>query len=128
MNALKPLFLSLGLVCTALAGALGTPAAQAAELVMLERPGCTWCARWNREIAPVYPLTAEGRVAPLRRVDVTALWPDDLAGIAPDRYTPTFILVENGAEIARLRGYPGDDFFWPLLGEMLARLPSAEGG
>lgn len=92
---------------------------------MLERPGCVWCARWNREIAPIYPLTAEGRRVPLRRIDVSAPWPTDLAGIAVDRYTPTFVIVEDGAEIARLRGYPGEDFFWPLLGEMLAKLPRA---
>ena len=106
-----------------LAGPLA-PAAQAAELIMLERPGCGWCARWHREIAPAYAKTAEGRQAPLRRVDVTAPWPSDLAGIAIDRYTPTFIVVENGAEVARLRGYPGEHFFWPLLNEMLDRLPS----
>lgn len=100
------------------------PAAQAAELIMLERPGCGWCVRWNREIAPSYSKTAEGRQAPLRRVDVTEPWPSDLESIAIDRYTPTFIVVENGVEVARLRGYPGEHFFWPLLNEMLDRLPS----
>ena len=93
---------------------------------MLERPGCVWCERWNAEIAPAYPNTPEGRLAPLRRVDITKSWPSDLAGISSDRYTPTFVLVENGEEIARLRGYPGDNFFWPLLDEMLAKLPPAE--
>jgi hypothetical protein len=120
---LRPLFASLALAAAATAGAFGVAGAQAAELIMLERPGCTWCARWNREIAPIYPLTSEAGLAPLRRVDVTAPWPADLAEIAADRYTPTFIVVENGNEIARLRGYPGEDFFWPLLGEMLTRLP-----
>lgn len=120
------------LVCLTLAaatavGGFGAPRAQAAELIMLERPGCAWCARWNREIAPVYPRTAEGRRAPLRRVDVTQPWPDDLGGIDSDYYTPTFIVVENGVEVARLRGYPGDNFFWPLLGEMLGKLPPAAG-
>ncbi len=116
------------LLAAAALGAFALPglpgAAQAAELIMLERPGCAWCARWNREIAPIYPLTDEGRQAPLRRVDVTEPWPSDLAGIGSDRYTPTFIVVDNGVEIARLRGYPGDNFFWPLLSEMLAKLSS----
>lgn len=101
------------------------PVAQAAELIMLERPGCSWCLRWNREIAPIYPKTSEGRRAPLRRVDVTEPWPADLTDIAGDAYTPTFIVVENGAEIARLRGYPGAHFFWPLLNEMLGKLPAS---
>jgi len=116
------------LAALVLAAGWTAPAAHAAELVMLERPGCGWCLRWNSEIAPIYPLTAEGRLAPLRRVDVTAPWPTDLAGIAVDRYTPTFVIVENGVEIARLRGYPGDNFFWPLLAEMLAKLPVASPG
>jgi hypothetical protein len=128
MIAFRSLAASLLLAATALAGGLFLPGLQdralAAELIMLERPGCGWCARWNREIAPIYPLTDEGQRAPLRRVDVTGPWPADLGQIESDRYTPTFIVVENGVEIARLRGYPGDNFFWPLLNEMLTRLPS----
>lgn len=126
MTAWRPLLAGLALLCAAAAGVARVPAAGAAELVMLERPGCGWCLRWNREIAPIYPLTEEGRRAPLRRVDVTAPWPADLAAVAPDRYTPTFVVVEEGREIARLRGYPGDSFFWPLLGEMLDKLPGED--
>jgi len=122
---LQFLFLSLALGLAA--AGLGAPRASAAELIMLERPGCAWCLRWNQEIAPEYSKTAEGRQAPLRRVDVTKPWPADLAGVATDRYTPTFIVVENGREIARLRGYPGEDFFWPLLAEMLTRLAPQDG-
>jgi hypothetical protein len=38
--------------------------------------------------------------------------------------TPTFVLVHEGEEVGRLRGYPGDEFFWGLLGGMLERLPA----
>jgi hypothetical protein len=127
MTAFRSYIASLLLAAALAAGAFGLSAALypvvAAELIMLERPGCAWCARWNREIAPIYPLTEEGRRAPLRRVDVTAPWPADLGNIEGDFYTPTFIVVEDGTEVARLRGYPGDNFFWPLLGEMLSKLP-----
>lgn len=102
--------------------------AAAAELVMLERPGCVWCAQFNAEIAPAYPRTEEGRRAPLRRVDLTAPWPADLAGITSEQFTPTFILVEDGKELGRIRGYPGNEFFWYLLGEMLARLDAPTAG
>lgn len=94
----------------------------AAELIMIEQPGCAWCVRWNQEIGPAYPKTEEGRTAPLRRVDISDGWPDDLAGIQRERLTPTFILVNDGKEVARLRGYPGAHFFWPLLNEMLGKL------
>ena len=128
MGLTKPLqLLFLSLALSLAAAGLAAPRATAAELIMLERPGCAWCLRWNQEIAPEYSKTAEGRQAPLRRVDVTEPWPADLTGVATDRYTPTFIVVENGKEIARLRGYPGEDFFWPLLAEMLARLAPQDG-
>jgi len=100
--------------------------ARAAELLVLVQPGCVWCARFDAEIVPGYPHTAEGRRAPLRRVDITEPWPAEFAAIAPERLTPTFVLVsDDGEEVARLRGYPGDNFFWPLLGEMLAKLRPA---
>lgn len=97
--------------------------AMAAELIMVEQPGCVWCERWDEEIGVAYPKTEEGRVAPLRRVDITDGWPEDLAGVARERLTPTFILVSDGVEIDRLRGYPGEHFFWPLLSAMLEKLP-----
>lgn len=98
--------------------------AGAAQLLMLEQPGCPWCRRFNEEIAPAYPRTEEGQRAPLRRIDITEPWPADLDGVTPDRMTPTFVLIHEGEEIARMRGYAGDEFFWVLLGEMLAKLPA----
>jgi hypothetical protein len=31
--------------------------------------------------------------------------------------------VENGKEVGRIRGYPGEDFFWGLLQLLLKKLP-----
>ncbi len=99
--------------------ALASPLA-AAELVMFERDGCIWCARWDREVGQVYAATAEGRTAPLRRVNVGAGRVDEPALASPVRYTPTFVLIDKGREIGRITGYMGDDAFWGLLGKMLA--------
>lgn len=118
-------------IAAALALGLLPLQAGAAELVMLEQPGCAWCARFNAEIAPGYEKSEEGERAPLRRVDITEPIPDDLDHIAIERFTPTFILIDDGREIDRLRGYPGDEFFWPLIGEMLQKLdrnPGDENG
>lgn len=109
---MKPL-VTLALIC------LGATQLAAAELVMVEEKGCIWCAAWNAEIAPIYPKTEEGRFAPLRRVDIHAARPDDLNFDMPVNFTPTFVLVEDGDELARIEGYPGEDFFWGLLGRML---------
>ncbi|CCD98181.1 thioredoxin [Bradyrhizobium sp. STM 3809] len=91
----------------------------ASELVMFERPGCGWCARFNAEIAPIYAKTDEGRALPLRRVDLTQKLPADLAGIDPGAFTPTFVVLDQGHEIGRIRGYPGDAFFFGLLGRII---------
>ncbi len=103
---------------------LATLPARAAELVMFEEAGCVWCQRWHAEIGPGYPHSAEGRAAPLRRVDLRAGTPSDLKLALPVTSTPTFVLVENGVERDRLVGYPGAEFFYPLLARMLERIRS----
>ncbi len=97
--------------------------ATAAEtvLVMVEEKGCVWCARWDDEIAHIYPKTAEGRAAPLRRLDIHGPRPDDLVFDRRLTFTPTFVLMVDGIEASRIEGYPGEDFFWGLLNQMLAR-------
>lgn len=94
----------------------------AAELLMIEEPGCIYCDRFNREIAPAYPKTSEGRKAPLRRLQLDEPFPAEFANVRAATVTPTFILVNEGREIDRLIGYPGDEYFWFLLGEMLEKL------
>ncbi|WP_187431890.1 hypothetical protein ROLI_041420 [Roseobacter fucihabitans] len=88
-------------------------------LVMVEEKGCIWCARWNKEISHIYPKTAEGAAAPLRRIDIHAPRPDGLTFKRSLNFTPTFVLVIDGQEVSRIEGYPGEDFFWGLLGQML---------
>ncbi|WP_232829356.1 hypothetical protein [Tropicimonas sp. IMCC34043] len=114
------LFLRAALVALASLVPIGPAAAAGIELVMVEQTGCQYCARWNAEIAPIYDKTPEGAFAPLRRVDLRG---PDLDGLGLDRrviFTPTFVLLDTGGhELARLEGYPGEDFFWGLLEKML---------
>ncbi|WP_299813353.1 hypothetical protein [uncultured Jannaschia sp.] len=95
------------------------PARAEVELLMGEEAGCIWCARWNSEIAPIYPKSPEGQAAPLRRVDIHAPMPADLDLDGGLVVTPTFVLVKDGTEIDRMEGYPGEEFFWALLDRML---------
>ena len=93
-------------------------AAAESYLLMVEEDGCYWCGKWDDEIGHIYPKTAEGRTAPLQRYDLHSETPD----VAFERrvlFTPTFILVDDGKEVGRIEGYPGEDFFWSLLGMML---------
>jgi thioredoxin-related protein len=108
------------LASTLLAIALSATAATAESvLVMVEEHGCVWCVRWNAEIAPIYPKTSEGKAAPLRRLDINQTMPAELSFKGKLHFTPTFVLMVDGKEISRLEGYPGEDFFWGLLGQML---------
>jgi hypothetical protein len=112
-----------GLACLAILMVLAG-AVSAAELVMYRRDGCPWCARWDREIGPIYPTTELGRRAPLRMVNLDGDRDHSVDLRSPVIYTPTFVLVEDGREVARLEGYPGEDFFWGLIEQMVARLPA----
>jgi len=94
----------------------------AAELLIIEETHCPYCKRFNAEIAPAYPHTEEGKQAPLVRLQLGETLPEAYASIKPASFTPTFILVENGQEVDRILGYPGDEYFWFLLNEMLDKI------
>jgi thioredoxin-related protein len=102
------------------AASFGAPAA---ELVMVDYKACSYCARFNREIAQDYAATEAGRIAPLRKVSPVTKWPEDLAGIKRTRFTPVFILVDKGREIGRFAGYDGPTGFWTRLDAVLQKLP-----
>ncbi|HHS88932.1 MAG TPA: thioredoxin family protein [Rhodobacteraceae bacterium] len=100
---------------------------QAAELIMVDQDGCVYCEQWEEEIGPIYPKTAESAVAPLRHIDIYDQELDQLELARDVHFTPTFILVDDGRELARIEGYPGEDFFWGLLGMMLEKHTAFEG-
>ena len=101
-------------------------ASHALELVFFSRPGCVYCARFERDVAPIYLKSDEGKRAPLRQWDLSNGDSGDKLAY-PVRYTPTFVLVEKGAEIGRITGFINDDMFWGLLGKMLKDLPPETG-
>lgn len=112
------------LACAMLALALwAAPLSARAELalLMVEQAGCVYCKLWNDEIGGKYPLTEEGAAAPLRRHDLRAPTPDGVALDRPAAFTPTFVLLKEGREVGRIEGYPGEDFFWGLLGVLLSK-------
>lgn len=121
--------LLLGVVMT---GALPAAARGALELVMIEQHGCHWCEAWNEAVGPVYPKTPEGAAAPLRRIQLRDPVPGDLSFASKPVFTPTFILVEDGTEIGRIEGYPGEDMFWWMVTRMFTdaglKPPSAPDG
>ncbi len=119
----KVLRINSFLAAAALAASVLWPAvSRASELVMFEQGGCVWCARWNRDVGPVYDKTAEAKTLPLRRIDIDQQSAAGITLAAPVRYTPTFVVVDNGREIGRITGYINDEAFWGLLDALAAKL------
>jgi len=106
-----------------IAAAMAAPGASLAEtrLLMLDQPACEYCALWDAEVGSVYAKTVEGRQAPLIRHPIHSAPLDGVALVRPARYTPTFILLSNGAEVGRIEGYPGESFFYGLLQNLLTK-------
>jgi hypothetical protein len=115
----------LGLVLVVLSAALGAASAAAAQgfrLLMIEQDGCLYCRIFNRDVAPVYAASAEGRAVPLIRADLRGPLPPGVTLASRPAVTPTFILIgPDGVERDRLMGYPGEDFFWGYLARMFDR-------
>lgn len=93
--------------------------ALSAELVMYRRAGCPYCQTWDREIGPIYPKTDIGKQLPLRQVHLDRGKDNSVELKSPVRFTPTFVVVEDGKEKARIEGYPGDFFFWARLEKLM---------
>ncbi|MGD9785771.1 MAG: hypothetical protein AB7E80_06035 [Hyphomicrobiaceae bacterium] len=89
------------------------------SLIMVEEEGCGFCLRWHAEVGPGYPLSSEGKRAPLVRRDRFA---PDVQKYGRLVFTPTFILESEGVEKGRIIGYPGADFFWSQLTDMIDKI------
>lgn len=91
------------------------------RLLMIEQAGCAYCVAFNRDIAPIYAKTTEGAVAPLVHADLRNDLPEGITLVSRPYVTPTFILIgPDGHEISRMTGFPGEDFFWPYIAQMIA--------
>ncbi len=94
---------------------------------MFRSDSCSWCEIWEDQIGILYDKTDEAKILPLRRVDVDEDLPDDLKKYDTVFFTPTFIVHDKGMEIGRITGYPGEEFFFPMLGEIIIKLNPAKG-
>lgn len=91
------------------------------QLVMFDRVGCPWCAKWDAEVGDVYHKTWEGERAPLRRLNMHPPYPSDLSFITNIIYSPTFVLVRGRKEIGRIVGYPGEAHFYVQLSQLIEK-------
>ena len=110
------LFLLMPILASPVAANSGFAASSGVQLFMIEDPGCPYCARWHAEVGIAYAASPEGRFAPLTRRGRNH---PDVAHFKNIIYSPTFIIARNGLEVGRIVGYPGPDFFWGLLANII---------
>lgn len=108
------------------ASLLWLPEGRAAELLMFGQRACPFCDQFKAEIAPDYPKSRAGRLAPLRHVDIWESRTGGIEGLEPAVFTPTFVLVDGDREIGRLLGYPGRRYFYPEIQLLLEKLSPKE--
>ena len=77
--------------------------ATAAELLVIVRDGCPWCAKWRSEIGHIYPKTDEARIAPAREYNITGGWPAELDHISRNRAISTVPSIKMKVGVKRSR-------------------------
>jgi hypothetical protein len=98
---------------------INTLFAEEMRLLIVEDDNCDYCELWQKEVGFIYSKTEEGRIAPLLRHEIANPLPGKIKLSMPPHFTPTFILLVDHIEVSRLEGYPGDNFFWPIISEMI---------
>jgi hypothetical protein len=108
--------------------AFSVAAAAQTTLLMFEEIGCPYCEQWRAEVGVVYNKTEEGKRAPVKIILLGEALPEGVSIGAEPFYTPTFVLLDEGVEVGRIEGYPGEAFFYGLLNRMLNNLDKRKAG
>ena len=97
-----------------LAAVLLIPLQAVAEtrLIMVTSDHCPFCRAWERDVGAIYDRSPYAPNMPLTRVEMGAPLPDDIVLTEPVIGTPTFLIVSEGREVDRQRGYDDAEMFW----------------
>ena len=91
-----------------------------AGLIMVTSEYCPYCQAWERDVGAVYKISPYAATLPLTRVDIANEMPKSVSLTRPVVGTPTFLIIRNGREIDRQRGYIDAEMFWWWLSEHVA--------
>lgn len=111
--------------------ALAQPIAARADmrLYVYEIEGCEACAQFHAEALQDYWASQASRSLPLTIVDLNALGTARQPLRSPIRTVPTFVVMRDGIEMARLTGYPGKAAFEAGMAAVIAEVaPTASIG
>lgn len=111
-------WLAMGFALAMAAGPATAGIGDGLRLLMVDDDGCVYCRKWDAEVGGFYEESAVGRIVPLERRKKRH---QDLGPYEPLAYTPTFVLVRDGAEVGRIVGYPGPEMFWAELQRLMVK-------
>ena len=90
-------------------------AAADARLIMVTSEFCPYCQAWERDVGVAYDKSLYAAKLPLSRVKIGSRMPSNVAINQTVAGTPTFLIIRNGKEVDRRRGYINAEmFFWWL--------------
>ena len=95
-------------------------AAADARLIMFTSEHCPYCQAWEREVGAVFNKSPYAAKLPLIRVEIGSKMPKNVVLKKPIIGTPTFLIIRNGREIDRQRGYVDEEIFYWWLSEHMA--------
>ena len=94
-------------------------AAADSRLIMVTSDHCPYCQAWELDVGAVYDKSPYAAKLPLTRVEIGIKMPENVAIKKPVVGTPTFLIIRDGHEIDRQRGYiDAEMFFWWLSEQM----------
>lgn len=86
------------------------------RLLVVTRQGCPYCRAFKESVGQFYHKTQIGKQFPLTEVDSGAPATEFMDLAWEITFFPTFVVYGgDGKEIARFRGYRGEETFWTEL-------------
>ncbi|MBF0448059.1 MAG: thioredoxin family protein [Magnetococcales bacterium] len=93
------------------------------RLIVFTTEYCPYCRAFMTEVGALYGKTEIGRVFPLLEVD-NHNPPKEFESLSWQiRFFPTFVVMDQAnTELARFRGYRGEEFFWMDMEELVNKV------
>ena len=92
-----------------------------ARLIMVTSEHCPYCQAWERDVGAVFNKSPYAAKLPLTRVEIGNKMPNKITLKKPIIGTPTFLIICDGQEIDRQRGYVDEEIFYWWLSEHIAK-------
>ena len=112
--------MSKGFLVTLFFTAIVHNAAADARLIMVTSEHCPYCQAWERDVGAVFNKSPYAVKLPLTRVEIGSKMPKNISLKKPIIGTPTFLIIRDGQEIDRQRGYVDEEIFYWWLSENMA--------